>query len=73
MRVVFVVEWSELLYVLDTKPTSVTSFARRLCQSVGWLLVGVMVSCAVLKREKWAGLTKARVLIFVLVSLALGD
>ena len=56
--------------MLEIRPLSVASFANMFSQSVGCLFVLFMVSFAV---QKLVSLIRSHLLIFVFISIALGD
>ena len=58
------------LFILESKPLSVASFANIFSQSVGCLFVLFMVSFAV---QKLISLIRSHLFIFAFISIALGD
>jgi len=61
------------LYILDIKPLSVTSFANNFFHSVGFLFIEKMVFIFSFAVQKLVSLIRFHLLIFVFISLALGD
>ena len=58
------------LYILETNPLSVASFANIFSQSTGGLFILFMVSFAV---QKLLSLIRSHLFIFVFISITLGD